>query len=896
MNKFLLQHKYIANDEEFNYYKHECGLELLFVKTNDDNNTFCAKFDTVPNNDNGIPHILEHIILCGSEKYPIDDPFNELVKGTLFTYLNAITYCDKTIYPVSSRNKSEFQKMYKVYLDAVFAPFLSEQSFIKEGVRETKTGHSGIVYNEMSSAYNDIETKINYLLAKELYGETNYGFDSGGNPESIVNATHEEVLAFYKENYSKSNALLYFYGDLDIDNILNYIEETYLKNQEKEQSNKKTFIKNNKIISKTIELEKESDVNYYAISYDIDRVVEDNPYYLDELCILFDFLLESDTSLLTSFLKEKYDLIDVSYDFETDTLYPNLSIILKSENEIEGNELIADTINEFLVSEMKKGLDKVELESLAHLTNFKYTYENFGYKSKGLSYFLDILSVYQYEDRRDYIHLAKNLDFEQLFDKIKINHFEKLLECSIINCRNRVYLEIKQIEKDEEIEEKCEEAYKYESILEYSDKFIQPINLSEIESFQNVEFTECSIANKKVYFTKNDNKEISFLTLAFKVTDFSELGIYLELIGENCTTKNSKKEIKIKLDKYVGDMSVSFESILTRDKNFENYVVFELKFLNKYTKEALDSIEEVINYTLFDDIDGNRAKINELILDYDEEYASDNVRLGLLYANRYISEKFYNKDLVEGNFFYDSLNRYKAEQYYDFSKFNNGAKSFNDLTVFVATSDFEKFENVLSGFLKQIETGNNNKIYIKNEKPKNFVINQNSQTYTNLKVGTVDNAQYSGVCEVFSSIIKNEHFSDKIRLQGGAYGYDMSFDYDMNFYMYSMDDPNSVRTLKVFDEASDYVLKKSFTEKEIHNHVIGAVNSFDNFRSFYDKYYLFVLSKLKNDENDFFVKCKTEMLCTNSTEIKEFAEYFKSNVTKLKVFSFGKNLDVEKSL
>ncbi len=370
MNNFKLIHTYINNEEQFNIFKHESGLEVIFVNTKDDNYTFCAQFKTLPKNDHGIPHILEHIALCGSEKYPIDDPFNELLKGTLFTYLNAITYCDKTIYPVASRNKSEFEKMYKVYLDAVFSPILSKEAFLKEGVRKTEYGNSGIVFNEMSSVYNDVESILGYHTNKLLFDGTPYANDSGGNPEFIKEATHEEILEFYKENYDISKAILYFYGDLDINEIFEYIEKHYIKEIDYTNKPKQNFALKKGHKNKKIFVEKELEIYYYSVAFSFEKERK-NKFFFDEMGIVFDYLLESDTSLLTKFLKDRYNLIDISFEFDLETKYPYLSITLKSENEIEETANVIDEIKAYLNEVAEKGFDHEELRALISLTNFK---------------------------------------------------------------------------------------------------------------------------------------------------------------------------------------------------------------------------------------------------------------------------------------------------------------------------------------------------------------------------------------------------------------------------------------------------------------------------------------------------------------------------------------------
>ena len=189
----------------------------------------------------GTPHILEHSVLCGSKKYQAKDPFNELAKGSLNTYLNALTYADKTMYPVASRNEKDFMNMMDVYLDAVFYPRIYDKKeiFMQEGwhyVLEDNAPLSikGVVYNEMKGALSDPERILDNAISRSLFPTTTYGFESGGNPEAIPSLTYEKFLEFHKKYYHPSNSYIYLYGDMEIEKQLEWIDKEYLSNFEKD--------------------------------------------------------------------------------------------------------------------------------------------------------------------------------------------------------------------------------------------------------------------------------------------------------------------------------------------------------------------------------------------------------------------------------------------------------------------------------------------------------------------------------------------------------------------------------------------------------------------------------------------------------------------------------------
>lgn len=885
----ILEKLHIEKDEKIHVYKHKCGLELIYVQTKDEDSTFCATFKTLPKNDRGIPHILEHMVLCGSNKYPIDDPFNELVKGSLFTYLNAITYKDKTIYPISSKNKSEFEKLYKVYLDAVFAPILSKEAFLKEGVRKTKTGYSGIVFNEMSSVYNDPQSIIDNLCYKYLFEGTPYAYDSGGNPTCIKDATHEEILQFYNENYKKEKTLLYFYGDLDIEKIIDYIETTYLQDTQ-EQAEKESVINYNLqnlgYRKEELILDKKLDICYHQLAFAFDRTLGDNKFYLEELSILIDFLLVSDTSILTEFLKEKYDLIDVSYDFDVDLFNPVLSIVLKSSEPIFDNNIcVYDDVISFLKNVVKEGFDKEEFTALLYTENFKYIEENFGYKAKGLVYFLDMYSHLQYDDQREYFHIPKKIDFTRLKEAVYENYFENLLEKSIILNKNVLECFVSENENFEVTKKpNDEEEYTYESILPFSDKYIKPIDPCKISFSSPIEFDVKK--ENQIFYTNCENDEIAFITIFFLYEGLlDDVGIFLELFGETHTKNYTKKEIKILFDKYIGDLELSFESIFVNkegssEKQLENYIVLELKVLTKYIKEAFSVLEEITNNSVFDDETFIKNKIEEMMLDYEEEILTDNVRIGLTLAYKGFNERYYYKDLVEGKSFYERLGYYKKNKTYNFEHLKDLLKSSTEVKTYVSIRNYDDIDVTLNNFLNKIElNAENSNLYkdfseVYNE---NKAIKINSDTFTNILVGQIKGYEYSGICEVFASIIKNEYLSEEIRILGGAYGYDFFIDYDMYYHMVAIDDPNFERTKNVFKNMVNFVKNSSFSEKDIQKNIIGTVNDLENFKNFYDKYYYYVLLHVKNVNNEYLLTTRKEILSANLTKIKQFSSQIDEN-------------------
>ena len=269
LQNFVSLHKNIEEvDSEGWFLKHKkTGARIVLLANDDDNKVFNIGFRTPVNNDTGVPHIIEHTVLCGSKKYPVKDPFMELVKGSLNTFLNAMTYPDKTIYPVASYNDKDFKNLMETYMDAVFNPNIYDEKkiFLQEGWHyelENKDGeltYNGVVYNEMKGVYSSVDGVMDRATLHSLYPDTSYSYESGGNPDNIPELSYEEYLDFHRKYYHPSNSFIYLYGDMDMEEKLRFIDKEYLSKYDTLEIDSE--IKMQKPFDKPAEVE-----SYYPIS------------------------------------------------------------------------------------------------------------------------------------------------------------------------------------------------------------------------------------------------------------------------------------------------------------------------------------------------------------------------------------------------------------------------------------------------------------------------------------------------------------------------------------------------------------------------------------------------------------------------------------------------------
>lgn len=276
----LKETKYLKNINTTAYlYEHvKTKARLVFFKNDDINKSFSISFKTIPYNDNGIFHILEHSVLCGSAKYPVKEPFVELLKGSFNTFLNAMTFPDKTMYPVSSKNEKDLEILMDIYLDAVFNPKLVENKNIlaQEGWhyhlenKDDELIYKGVVYNEMKGVYSSVDEVLDQYISEHLLSETPYKYSSGGKPEAIPSITHKEFIETYEYNYHPSNSYIVLYGDLDVEKYLEHID-SYLDNYEYKDYNdyklerQETF--SSDIVKHTYFNEDVKDKSYVAYNY-----------------------------------------------------------------------------------------------------------------------------------------------------------------------------------------------------------------------------------------------------------------------------------------------------------------------------------------------------------------------------------------------------------------------------------------------------------------------------------------------------------------------------------------------------------------------------------------------------------------------------------------------------
>ncbi len=447
------------------------GARIAVISNDDDNKVFYIGFRTPPEDSTGVPHIIEHTVLCGSDKYPVKDPFVELVKGSLNTFINAMTYPEKTMYPVASCNDKDFQNLMSVYMDAVFHPniYKYEEIFKQEGwhyeleSEDAPITINGVVYNEMKGAFSSPDEVLQREILNSLFPDTSYANESGGDPDHIPELTYEQYLNFHRRYYHPCNSYIYLYGDMDIAEKLDWMDREYLSHYEAIELD--SAIRFQKAFEKPLEVRKK-----YSISSTESE--EDNTYIsynmvigtaLDkELCQAFDVL---DYALLSApGAPLKQALIDAGIGkdivggYDSGSYQPTFSIIAKNTN-LSEKERFLKVIRETLEEQVKNGINKKALLAGINSLEFRFREADFGQFPKGLLYGIQCMESWLYDDTKPFLYLEELETFRFLKEQVETDYFEKLIRQYLLSNSHATIVIIEpekglNAKKDAELEKK----------------------------------------------------------------------------------------------------------------------------------------------------------------------------------------------------------------------------------------------------------------------------------------------------------------------------------------------------------------------------------------------------------------------------------------------------------
>lgn len=869
---FILRHK-------------KSGARIAILSNNDDNKVFYIGFRTPPEDETGVPHIIEHTTLCGSKKFPVKDPFIELAKGSLNTFLNAMTYPDKTVYPVASCNDQDFKNLMDVYLDAVFNPNITkyEEIFKQEGWHYELTGKddelkiNGVVYNEMKGAYSSPDEVLSSQIYRSLFPDNTYSKDSGGNPEYIPKLTYEAYLDFYHKYYHPSNSYIYLYGDMDVVERLEWLDKEYLSLYDY----KKVISEINKQPAfdeiKNVEAEysitmDDSQENKTYLSYN--RVVGDS---LDEMLYqAFDVL---DYALVSSpGAPVKQALIDAGIgddvygSYDAGILQPVFSFVAKNANASQADEfesIIENTLKEVV----KTGINKEALLAGINSSEFKFREADFGQFPKGLLFGLNCLDSWLFDDMKPFIHLECLGTFAKLRKAVDTDYFEKLIQEYLLDNTHGSSVTVKPKRglgnereealakelsdykaslSDEEIDKLIEETEHLKKYQEEpsSDEDLRKLPMltradmkKEAMPFSNIEDT---LSDVKVVRHDIESNGIDYISFLFDAGDFAQselgyLGFFTNALGLVSTENYSYTDLANATNIYTGGISTgtaSHPDIKDRN-NFVFKFEVKLKVLEKNLDKALELMEQMLLASDFTDT----KRLGEIVAQIKARLQANLSSSGHLVAAMRSMSSFSRyalyQDELKGIAFYRSICRIEKE-------LSESPKSVSDKLAAIAKKLFARnrmlisftgnneaygnakpsLEKVIAGFDKMSAVGNQAEVHFNTAKEA-FIDASQIQYVAKTGDFICEGYEYTGALRLLRIILSYDYLWINVRVKGGAYGCMNTFLRSGESYFVSYRDPNLSDTLDVYDRIPEYIKSFSPDERDMTKYIIGTFSALD---------------------------------------------------------------------
>lgn len=857
---------------------------VAVIENDDTNKVFTIGFRTPPADDTGVPHITEHSVLCGSRKFPVKDPFVELCKGSLNTFLNAMTYSDKTVYPLASLNEKDFHNLMHVYMDAVFYPNMYEKKEImmQEGWHyeiDEETGeltYNGVVFNEMKGVYSSSEQQLYRIIEKSLLPHTAYGFESGGDPEAIPNLTQEDFIAFHKRYYHPSNSYIYLYGDMDAEAELRFIDEEYLQNFD--------YLEIDSALTDEPAFEKPVEVReYYSIAENESE--QDNTYLTYNTVVG----TSADKKLCTAFSILEYALLsapgaplkkalidaglgkDILSSFDDGIKQPNFSIIAKNAN-AEDLERFIQVLEDTLASIVEQGMDKKSLLAAINYFEFKHKEGNFGRFPKGLMLGLNAFSTWLYDDAAALDLFSLNDVYDALKQDVETGYFEALIKQYILQNTHKSYCllmpkkglnnEIAEREKArlaayketlsaadiEEIRANMMHLKEYQSSGDAEEdlKKIPMLAIDDIEKHaKKINNRILEIEHVKVLSHDIFTNGITYLSLNFCMDDidydkFPVIALLTEIFKYVDTEHFSYSELSNEINLYTG--GIGFSTSVTNKKEYGGYVthfVVSAKMLDAQLDKAMELIEEILFTSKLSD----KKRLKEIIAETRAAMKDDLLANGHTTAagraTAYISKIGVVKELTEGVDYYmylSDLDDHFEERYEGLAADLQevlGQLLRRDSLLVNFTSD-KKPEDTLTESLTRFSCKLSTRLAFENVK-EIPVVKKNEGFKTASQVQYVATAGnfcergygYTGALNVLQCIFSYDYLWINVRVKGGAYGCMCSFNRSGNAYFTSYRDPNLLETYEIYKGAPDYVRSFEADERDMTKYIIGAISRMD---------------------------------------------------------------------
>lgn len=915
----LLKKEYIRSKGADLYtMRHEkTGAELLFFDRADENKTFSICFKTLPEDHTGVFHILEHSVLNGSDKFPVKEPFVSMLQSSMQTFLNAMTFDDKTLYPVSSRNEQDFFNLMSIYLDAVFHPMIYKRPeiFMQEGwhyeyeSEESQPYYNGVVYNEMKGVYADVDSLMADEMNRMLFPDTCYGYSSGGHPDHITDLAYEQFIATHQRFYHPSNARIILDGQMDVDAVLQYIDQEYLSKYEYRELDFDFSIQTPTAGEKTIFYEAqegEEELAHVAVAKILCMHDEVEKIYAAK--ILSDYLTGSNEAPLKRAFLEKGLAQDITMDVNEGVFQPAVSLVIRNTAKEQFGE-IKEALSECTKDLLKNGLDQEAL--MASLERFAFVNKEIT-EPYGVELAMKILSGWLYGDD-PMIYVDNQAIFDDLRGKAKTSYFADLLAELLADPEDKNYLYVlpsltkgqedaqREAEKldrvtadwDEEKHQQVFDAFVKMQQWQMSEDTeenlaaLPHLNLQDIpKEVKQTETRVLQIAGREVLQVMNDTNGIIYLNLYFDVSDLSQsdlqlLNVLTGCLGELRTEETSAEKIQTRIKALMGHFGakITFMAKLGDLEHCKPYLQVSASMLEENVDTAMALIEELLLHGKYDETD----KIGEIVLqdDYFQKQAliGEGHMFAMTKALAPFSKESALKELISGETFVNWFSAF-AEDYMEkketySSKFQSlAAQVFAKERLFAGYSGQLK-ENALEHLIQALPSGAAGEtaaapVYdqadCKIEIPSSVGFSARGHNLYAL------GGEYKGSCVVLSSLMSYGYLWNAVRVQGGAYGTGMLIRANGDMLCYSYRDPKVDSTKAAYQGMCGFLEMVLAEDMPLDDMIIGTVNSSDPLLDPAGICDLECTRYLKGITHEDVTQIRKEILETTCEDLKKLAE------------------------
>ena len=861
------------------------GAKLLYVGNKDDNKVFSISFRTPPNDDSGVAHILEHSVLCGSRKYRLKEPFVELVKGSMNTFLNAMTYPDKTMYPVASRNDKDFHNLMDVYLDAVFYPLIYENKYtlLQEGwhysVNDENDSlkYNGVVYNEMKGVFSSADALLDYESMRALFPDTAYRFESGGHPDSIPELTQEQFLSFHQTYYSPENAYIYLYGDLDILKTLEFLDHEYLNNFTKNGqvnsaiSIQKPFVRT-KDVEATYPVGDNEDIKgktYHELHIVVGKATDLKT--ATAMRLLESVLLESNSAPLKLALMEAGIGSDIGGTYAGSYLQPIFSVkVAGSEPEMRDKfiSVTYKTLQDITI----KGIDKELLEAALNSLEFKLREADFGIYPKGLIYGISCMDSWLY-DGNPFDCLRFEDLLQELRNGLNTRYYEQLIENYILDNTHKVLITLRpeQGKEQQEHMKALSKLAKIKSELSteeirglveqtrvLQEKQTSPDDPVAMESIPVLERSDLRHQVEPIMPDRTENGNLTKLYLQGQTNKIAYLNWYFDLsgidsemlpyaflltdvLGKVDTADYSYQSLATATNKDTGGIGFQLSAYSNQNRTDDYSICFTVQA--KVLTAKIDKLFSILRNVALTSSFDNRKRIweiaNEINTDWDSQFFNRGQSIACSRLCAYFSpvSRVNEQDHLSYYHFIKKLIANFEEEFPVLqSKFREllGVLFHSSKCLFAFSCeelDREKVSIAADEFMALLP-----KSTYAGKKPQKISLTQiNEGIVTSGKVQYVAAGgdyrkfgyEYTGAMKVLETILRYDYLWNRVRVQGGAYGANARFERNGIAYFTSYRDPNLDKTLQIYRDLPAYLANFSVSERELKKYVIGTVSGMD---------------------------------------------------------------------